>query len=133
MARPKAKSTNNYRKSGASGSRGLVDSGLGTGNEWKMQAQKQHWSQAPQSITAVHFVYGFSVRRVFCALGLVMVLSVLAALLWIFLGPSVKWLRIGFRGSAERVGPGMLVGLLVLGLGMGAVAGWMWISWAAWR
>lgn len=35
----------------------------------------------------------------------------------------------GFRGAGTRVGTGVLLGMLVLGLGWTAVAGWIGLSW----
>jgi hypothetical protein len=58
-------------------------------------------------------------------------LSVLAAMLWIFLGVSA-WANMSeTRGRAERVGSGMAIGGLVLAVegvmfGAWVVSSWMW-------
>lgn len=49
------------------------------------------------------------------AFGIVLVLSVVATLLWVFLVEGNY--RMEFRGCAERVGLRLLMGLLVLFLG----------------
>ncbi|KAF2819836.1 hypothetical protein CC86DRAFT_471913 [Ophiobolus disseminans] len=83
----------------------------------------------PDSLTAVQFAHGLSVARVLSALTLMLVLSVLAALLWVFLGPGgTGWRTAVQRQRSERVGGGMAVGIFVLLLeGVGFV-GWVWSS-----
>lgn len=84
------------------------------------------------------FVHGWSVPRILSAITLVLCLSILAALLWIFLGTSflddgaLHTLagNTGFRGAGARVGEGMLVGGLFLGVGWSVVAGWIGLSYA---
>lgn len=78
----------------------------------------------PDSLSTVQFVHTVSVPRVLCALALILLLSVAAALLWVFLGPGGTGWRTAVEGQrSERVGAGMAVGILVLlleGVGFGA-------------
>jgi hypothetical protein len=55
-------------------------------------------------------------------------LSVLGALLWIFLGVS-GWRGLQAVGRPEKITPGMLIGVLVLGLELVIFVAWLWISW----
>jgi hypothetical protein len=83
----------------------------------------------PDSIITIQFVCSVSKLRVLTVLALMLVLSVAAALLWIFAGTPGTGIRIGeARQRSDRVGSGMAVGILVLlieGLGFGA---WAWAS-----
>ncbi|OCL08639.1 hypothetical protein AOQ84DRAFT_363920, partial [Glonium stellatum] len=78
-------------------------------------------------VTGLEFVEGWSVGRILVALGVVLMLSLLATFLWVFFGTD--WVHIGFRGASERVATGSLLGLLVLFLGLTGVGGWLWASW----
>jgi hypothetical protein len=86
-------------------------------------------SDIPDSLTTVQFVHTLSLSRVLSALALMMLLSVAAAMLWIFLGPGgTGWRTAVDRQRSDRVGSGMAVGIFVLlceGLGFGS---WVWFS-----
>jgi hypothetical protein len=85
----------------------------------------------PDSITTIQFIHSFSLFRILSVLALVLALSLLAPLLWIFLGDSVwgAWTASEGRGRADRVGSAMLVGGLVLGVQAVAFLGWVGGSW----
>ena len=57
-----------------------------------------------------------------------LVLSVVAALMWVFLG-ATTWRGEQDGGKPERVGPGVLVGFLVLVLESVVFFLWMSLSW----
>ncbi|MCJ1460401.1 hypothetical protein MMC28_010781 [Mycoblastus sanguinarius] len=98
---------------------------------------------------AVEIVEGWCVAKLACAVAAVLVCSLAAMLLWIFLGLGGGELEaassgnnfvggsglvhgestVGFRGAGGRVGAGVALGLLVLGLGWTVVAGWALLSW----
>ena len=78
-------------------------------------------------VTGLEFVEGWNIGRILVAFGVVLVLSLLATLLWVFFGTT--WIHVGFRGAGERVVTGLLLGLLVLFLGWTGVGGWLWVSW----
>jgi hypothetical protein len=86
----------------------------------------------------LEFVMSWSVLRLSIALGLVLVASVLATLLWILLGQSTSFANLdpssvlesdelmqgsGFRGAESRVGAGLLMGISVLLVGLSSIAG----------
>ncbi|GAB7324881.1 hypothetical protein MBLNU13_g08704t2 [Cladosporium sp. NU13] len=88
------------------------------------------------------FVLSWSILRLSLALLLVLVASVAAVLLWILLGQSRTFMNPdsfnpdntatyngGFRGAGDRVGPGVVMGICVLLIGLSSVAGWMGVSW----
>ena len=80
----------------------------------------------------LEFVVGWSIVRISLALMVVLGLSIAAALLWIFLGRSSlagNSSHGGFRDAGDRVGPGILVGVCVLLLGLSGTAGWLGVSW----
>lgn len=82
----------------------------------------------------LEFVVGWSVKRILLASMLVLLLSVAAALLWIFLGKSTSPQfpapqRAGFRGAGDRVGTGVVLGICVLLLGLSSIGGWLGMSW----
>ncbi|KAL8709461.1 MAG: hypothetical protein Q9220_005844 [cf. Caloplaca sp. 1 TL-2023] len=94
---------------------------------------------------AVELVEGWKVRRIAFAFLLVIVLSILATLLWTFLGVDggiilqndamlgfpvqLKMKSAGFRGASIRIGTGLTLGVLVLLLGWTAVGSWILLSW----
>ncbi|KAF2027890.1 hypothetical protein EK21DRAFT_70964 [Setomelanomma holmii] len=83
----------------------------------------------PDTITTIQFVSAVSTLRVLAALALMLVLCVVAALLWIFLGPAGSGLRTGDgRQQSEGVGSGMGIGVLVLLLECVRFGAWMWGS-----
>jgi hypothetical protein len=93
----------------------------------------------------LEFVTSWSVLRLSIALGLVLVASVAAALLWILLGQSTSFANLdpssvlesddelmrgsGLRGAGSRVGAGLLMGISVLLVGLSSIAGWVGVSW----
>jgi hypothetical protein len=85
----------------------------------------------PSCVAGLEFVEGWAAGRVSLAVLLVAALAVVAALLWIFEGFSPALLDAGFRGAAERVTGGCLVGLFVMLLGLTVVGLWAFVSWLA--
>jgi hypothetical protein len=92
----------------------------------------------------LEFVMPWSVLRLSVALGLVLVASVLATLLWVLLGQSTSFANLdpssvlesdelmqgsGFRGAGSRVGAGLLMGISVLLVALSSIAGWVGVSW----
>lgn len=79
----------------------------------------------------LEFVVSWSVRRILLALTLVLMLSLAATLLWVFLGkgshPSAG--QAGFLGAGDRVVAGVVMGICVLLIGCFGVVGWLGISW----
>jgi hypothetical protein len=82
----------------------------------------------PDSLTTIQFTNAFAPLRIIFALATILVLSVIAALLWIFLGNSA-WTLPAWKGRSERVGPGMAVGALALILQMVVFVAWLVGSW----
>lgn len=86
-------------------------------------------NELPASINAVQFVHGVSKLRVLTATLLMLVLSVGAALLWIFAGPAGTGIRMGQdRERSDRVGSGMAIGILALLLESAGFGAWLWFS-----
>jgi hypothetical protein len=86
-------------------------------------------NELPPSINAVQFVHGVSKLRVLTATLLMLVLSVGAALLWIFVGPAGTGIRVGQdRERSDRVGSGMAIGILALLLESAGFGAWLWFS-----
>ncbi|KAK6006729.1 hypothetical protein QM012_005737 [Aureobasidium pullulans] len=79
----------------------------------------------------LEFVVSWSVRRILLALTLVLVLSLAATLLWVFLGKEshASAGQAGFLGAGDRVAAGLVMGICVLLIGCFGVAGWVGISW----
>ncbi|KAF2108333.1 hypothetical protein BDV96DRAFT_636886 [Lophiotrema nucula] len=84
--------------------------------------------QTQDTIMTIQFTHRFSLPRILVALALSLLLSIVATLLWIFVGVS-EWPTYALEGRPARVGSGMLVGVLVLGLEGVVLAGWGWGSW----
>lgn len=94
-----------------------------------------------QQVEGLEFVLSWSWKRIVTALVLVLLVSVAAALLWIFLGTSVRtevgmYSRIptiaigeGFRDAGDRVSTGVVIGICVLLLGLTGIGGWLGVSW----
>ena len=92
---------------------------------------------------AVEFIEGLDGRKVALALTMVVALSTLAMLLWIFLGTGGQQEQnlgfhgygipgeIGYRGAGGRVETGVLLGILILLIGLTGVAAWIGLSWFA--
>lgn len=80
----------------------------------------------------LEFVVVWSASRVLAILSLVIVLSVAASLLWIFLGQGTTQAYIsqgGFMGAGDRVAAGVLMGICTLMFGLCGMAGWLGLSW----
>ncbi|KAH0360478.1 hypothetical protein KCU65_g9371, partial [Aureobasidium melanogenum] len=79
----------------------------------------------------LEFVVSWSVRRILLALTLVLVLSLAATLLWVFLGKDSHspGSQAGFLGAGDRVVAGVVMGICVLLIGCFGVGGWIGISW----
>ena len=90
---------------------------------------------------AIELVEGWNGGKITLAVASVVLLSVAAVLLWIFLGVdgeqreylgirgNVKEGEIGFRGAGGRVETGVLLGLIVLLMGWTGIAAWIGLSW----
>ena len=80
----------------------------------------------------LEFVVSWSVRRILLALGAVVVLSLAATLLWVFLGKNSHGDgggEAGFMGAGDRVVAGVVMGICVLLIGCFGVGGWIGVSW----
>jgi hypothetical protein len=79
----------------------------------------------------LEFVVSWSVRRILLALTLVLVLSLAATLLWVFLGKNSHGdgTQAGFMGAGDRVVAGVVMGICVLLIGIFGVGGWIGVSW----
>lgn len=94
---------------------------------------------------ALELVEGWNVRKITFASSLVLVLSILATLLWTFLGVdggvilqndaavgfpvALRMKSAGYLGAGTRVGTGIMLGVLVLLLGWTGVGAWILLSW----
>ncbi|KXT01755.1 hypothetical protein AC578_2733 [Pseudocercospora eumusae] len=82
----------------------------------------------------LEFVVGWSISRILLAVLLVVLLAIAATLLWIFLGRNTpaSWpgpAHAGFKDAGDRVGTGVLIGILVLLIGTISITGWLGVSW----
>lgn len=86
-------------------------------------------NELPGSFTTIQFVQAYSTLRILSVLALMLLFSVAAALLWIFVGTAGSGIRSNESNQrSDRVGSGMAIGILVLlieSLGFGA---WVWCS-----
>jgi hypothetical protein len=83
----------------------------------------------PESVTTIEFLHTPSKLRILAAVALTLVLSVVAALLWIFLGAAGTGWRLDLsRQRSDRVGSGMAVGVLVLLLESAGFGAWVMFS-----
>jgi hypothetical protein len=83
----------------------------------------------PTIITTIQFLHTPSKLRILLATLLMLTLSIAAALLWIFLGAAGTGYRKDTRRQrSDRVGSGMVVGVLVLLLESVGFAGWVVLS-----
>ena len=86
-------------------------------------------TRQPDTITTIQFVCELSAFRVCFALSVMLSLSILASVLWIFLDTAAGGGKLGSNERASgRVGSGMAIAVLVLlleGVGFGA---WVWLS-----
>ncbi|KAF2173762.1 hypothetical protein M409DRAFT_16035 [Zasmidium cellare ATCC 36951] len=80
----------------------------------------------------LEYIISWSISRILSALLIIVLLSIVAVLLWTFLGKSTtpNWpSNGGFRGAGDRVGTGILIGIFVFLSGMGCFAAWLGVSW----
>ena len=79
----------------------------------------------------LEFVVSWSVRRILLALTSVLVLSLAATLLWVFLGELSHGVGrgAGFMGAGDRVVGGVVMGICVLLIGCFGIGGWIGVSW----
>lgn len=79
----------------------------------------------------LEFVVSWSVRRILLALTLVLVASLAATLLWVFLGRGSHGDGggAGFIGAGDRVVGGVVMGICVLLIGVFGIGGWIGVSW----
>ncbi|KXT18779.1 hypothetical protein AC579_8249 [Pseudocercospora musae] len=82
----------------------------------------------------LEFVVGWSISRILLAVLMVVLLAIAATLLWIFLGRNTpaSWpapAHAGFKDAGDRVGTGVVIGVLVLLIGMTGISGWLGVSW----
>ncbi|KAI4729435.1 hypothetical protein E4T49_02905 [Aureobasidium sp. EXF-10728] len=79
----------------------------------------------------LEFVVSWSVRRILLALSVVLLLSLAATLLWVFLGKGSHFSagQAGFLGAGDRVVAGVVIGICVLLIGCFGVVGWIGVSW----
>jgi hypothetical protein len=86
-------------------------------------------SDLPDTVTTIQFVHSYSTPRILAALAFMLLFSVAAAFLWIFLGSAGTGIRTGEENQrSDRVGSGMAIGILVLLLESMAFGSWMWRS-----
>jgi hypothetical protein len=85
----------------------------------------------PSCVAGLEFVEGWAAGRIAGAVGLVLALAVVAALLWIFEGFSPRALDGGFHDAAGRVASGCVLGVFILLLGLAVVGLWALVSWLA--
>ncbi|KAI5196253.1 hypothetical protein E4T39_07892 [Aureobasidium subglaciale] len=79
----------------------------------------------------LEFVVSWSVRRIIFALLFVLVLSLAATLLWVFLGKNShsSGQGAGFMGAGDRVVAGVVMGIGVFLIGIAGIGGWVGVSW----
>ncbi|KAI9874835.1 MAG: hypothetical protein M1830_009229 [Pleopsidium flavum] len=81
----------------------------------------------------LEFVEGWCVPKIFAAIASVVVLSVVAAVLWVLVGVGGQQIGkrggLGWRDAGGRVETGMVLGAFVLLLGWTGVGAWVALSW----
>ena len=79
----------------------------------------------------LEFVVSWSIARISIAACIVVVLSITAMLLWIFLGhvTVASPPHGGFRDAGDRVVGGVVMGICILLVGLSGIAGWLGVSW----
>jgi hypothetical protein len=86
-------------------------------------------SDLPDTVTTIQFVHSYSTPRILAALAFMLLFSVAAAFLWIFLGSAGTGIRTGEENQrSDRVGSGMAIGILVLLLESMGFGAWIWRS-----
>ncbi|KAF2670951.1 hypothetical protein BT63DRAFT_453322 [Microthyrium microscopicum] len=91
----------------------------------EQEAEKGHG----ECVAGLEFVQGWAIGRILGMGGLVVILAILGALLWILEGVSPRVLKAGFNAGGERVGAGCAIGLLGLAVGWTMVGMWALASW----
>ena len=76
---------------------------------------------------ALELVEAWSADKIVFALAVVLLLSVAAVVLWVFLGIGGQ--SLGYRDASGKVETGVVLGVLVLLLGWTGVAAWLLLSW----
>lgn len=116
--------------------------------EWIRQLPRDSEGLHPdEENVALELVEGWGVGKIGFAVVVVVILSMLATLLWTFLGidggvvlqknamigfpVELRMNSAGFRGASMRVGTGLALGVLVLLLGWTGVGVWVILSWLA--
>jgi hypothetical protein len=83
----------------------------------------------PDVITTIDFVCVVSTRRILIVTAFMLLVSVAAAVLWIFLGTAGSGLGLEkTRQRSDRIGPGMAIGILVLLMEVLGFGAWVWLS-----
>lgn len=90
----------------------------------------------------LEFSLSWSVARICVVLGFILVASMVASLVWVFLGRNtvatgyglVKPGQVpvaggGFRDAGDRVAAGLVMGICILLVGLSGMGGWVWVSW----
>lgn len=90
----------------------------------------------------LEFILSWSVPRICLVLGFILVASIAASLVWVFLGRNtvatgyglVKPGQVpvaggGFRDAGDRVASGLVMGICILLVGLSGMGGWVWFSW----
>lgn len=84
---------------------------------------------SPDSITTIQFVHSLSTFRVLLALIMMLALSMLAAVLWVFLGKAKTGSTQDVNSQrSDRVGPAMAIGILVFLIESSGFGAWVWMS-----
>ena len=113
--------------------------------EW-IRSQPENIVETPSDMDhlALELVEGWSPGKLYLAIATVLVCSLAATILWVFIGNRKGGLAVidafgagaqlgrgdvGYRGAGDRVGSGAALGLLVLFFGWTAVGAWMLLSW----
>jgi len=117
-----------------------------TWTEWvkRLPGNSKSENDAREKI-AIEFIQGWSLTGIVLAVTTILMLSMAAMLLWIFLGvgnvssivPETgdgggglrERTRGGFRGAGDRVESGVALGVLVLLFGWTGVGAWILVSW----
>ncbi|KAI9823848.1 MAG: hypothetical protein M1826_007594 [Phylliscum demangeonii] len=92
----------------------------------------EHRADAADDAAAIEFVHGWNAYKISAASGLVVVLGVAAAVLWIVLGADPNGRRAGVwsgAAAAARVPAGLMAAGVTLLLGWGAIAVWAVVDW----
>ena len=88
---------------------------------------------------AVEFVEGWDGTRIALTIVTVVIASILAMFLWVFLGPGGQEVNtshgglsqeyVGYDGGGGRLAGGVVLGVLVLLIGWTGIGAWILLSW----